>query len=483
MDYDNRIRPVNVRARSRRAGFRAAGAGYVSQSLMRFKVHTDNHGVGYMRLGLSETPDGSDSSLVDSFVYRNKIDDLSIKMNISSDLATIEVVDLFMEMRDEIQPGQVFEKSEMDKFRGRVDLQSMICNKIGYNHSSEWYGATLRNVFHKHSPLIHYTEPCLFDFIGNEIEITETNRLLHYMSTPEDVNNVRHSDRITVYSLGIKITFFCMTTSSRTRTDLAVNLNTSSSQDLSQAVHHLRMADKVTIGQGRSERVVPFVIENMDLDDGTVVMHLFKSEQGVGLVDWMEYCVDQLDGLLKSLLNTLTTERDTAYYSRGLGGSFPANFFRSLRGTIAAYVNEPWETIARFSNSVDIRSILIAYTTSPNISSLPMREALSFGNNVRNVEMFIKHLLRLCMKFDTFYDVINFNATDRNVYDKQRQLRVLDVLEMISKGSYNKYVDLQDDSIFQLMRKIKRKEENATLETERYITESVTKISTFLNDE
>jgi hypothetical protein len=68
MDYDNRIRPVNVRARSRRAGFRAAGAGYVSQSLMRFKVHNDNHGVGYMRLGLIEGYDESDSSLLYSIV-------------------------------------------------------------------------------------------------------------------------------------------------------------------------------------------------------------------------------------------------------------------------------------------------------------------------------------------------------------------------------------------------------------------------------
>ena len=101
-----------------------------------------------------------------------------------------------------------------------------------------------------------------------------------------------------------------------------------------------------------------------------------------------------------------------------------------------------------------------------------MREALSFGNNVRNVEMFIKHLLRLCMKFDTFYDVINFNTTDRNVYDRQRQLRVLDVLEMVGTSTYIKYVDLQDDSIFQLMRKIKRKEENAILETEQYILRS-----------
>jgi hypothetical protein len=358
--------PLTLRIGARqRDGFRNAKASYILKSLSR-------DAIGSYKLKV----DGAE----EMDIRVRKRDVLATRMNIPAVVMEQEVQALIQETGYYITPGRI-NVVEMDKHRGRMDIQSMIATKLGMDTDSAIYTSLLMNTgFSSSNPVIKYTSPMNVMEKPYGYLVQEDKRHMHYLTEPGDVHKVKENLRIDIKSRHGAIRMYASATNRGFQIDMSGYIDPTSDH-FPGILSILEEIEGVTYGD--DEHIVPFVLENRGLNLGSFVLHLFPGRSGEALVNWMDWCLFYLRGMLASLLNTLLTVPDMeAFYSPKLGGQAAVNMIGSLKGTIGALSGDTHasripdgamllELMHALKNSVDDeitdKRVSRVFTTAPNL--------------------------------------------------------------------------------------------------------------------
>jgi hypothetical protein len=344
----------------------------------------------------------------------------------------VEIAQLFYEMNHMILPNSL-NTAEIKKAKGSIDLRSVICQKLSqdptrYEYTDEpgnpTYNEILMNVYNKNRRFVTYTGPSRIIKLNDGMYVSEDgNRLLNYLYTPLDVSNIIPKMKFKLHNEKDYILINCSATKTLNELSIAFNIDMAD-ENAPELIDKLKTTNFVTYGDGNI--VAPFVIENVGLADGTIVVHVFHNNDGTALINWMKYCTFMFIRMFWSIVNTLRTQ-DEAYYSPGLGGQFPVDFFRALRGTIEA-INDNVRP-DRISINYLMTDLLMAYSKTHDGKLLPRRIGNVFGS-YSNLEMFLIHFITLIGCFEDFHKIAQYNKKPR-----EEKIKIGDMLMNLMKDS------------------------------------------------
>jgi hypothetical protein len=281
------------------------------------------------------------------------------------------------------------------------------------------------NVYNKHRRYVTYTRPLnIIKVIDGMYVSDDKTRLLNYLYTSSDVSNIIPKMRFRLHNKEDYILINCSATRTSTKLSIAFNVDMVD-EHAPEFIDKLKTTDFVTYGDDNI--VVPFIIENVGLADGTVVMHVFYSNDGTALINWMKYCTFMFIRMFYSVVNTLRIEEE-AYYSPGLGGQFPVDLFRALRGTIEA-INDNIQNLDRISITTSMTELLITYSNSSNNTLKPGRIGNVFAS-YSNLEMFLIHFITLLGCFEEFHKIAQYNKKT-----KEEKVKIGDMLMNLMEDS------------------------------------------------
>uniref|UniRef100_A0A2V0RAB7 Uncharacterized protein n=1 Tax=viral metagenome TaxID=1070528 RepID=A0A2V0RAB7_9ZZZZ len=407
------IYDLRVIERTKRDGFRAATAGYLIKVLSQ---------------ALNVDVDGVSSN--------ERLDGLADRMGVTVHVLKGELRKINEAMRDRVTPGEIYDFSELRKHKGRIDLQSLLCNGLYHNADITRYEIYLSYIMPANSDRIIYS---------TDIPITEHNgsltinaqhggrQLIHYASTVSDIMTMfkytkfrlHSNDKVLVIDgVGVESNANGMMT-------LAINVDTTQHAKFEEVLRLLMTADYVTYSY---DKVAPFIIERTGLDQGTIVMHVFPQDDGSALTRWMNHCEKSLKRMLVSILTTLK-DRSEAYSAKGLGGQFPLDFYGVLRGTLDNL--DPTKspnssTSYHISDRVIIGELFQAYINGVTTGRMSDRMAIAFqclkarntSDTLIHLKGFIISYISFATLFQLYDNIMTFNKDVNGVKDAIKQQSV-----------------------------------------------------------
>uniref|UniRef100_A0A2V0RC09 Uncharacterized protein n=1 Tax=viral metagenome TaxID=1070528 RepID=A0A2V0RC09_9ZZZZ len=482
--------------RAFRPGFRAAIPGYVLRSL--YSVSSGE---------LTSVRDDAGGKTVDTI----KVSDFADRLGISVTLLRNELAQIVTALSQNVFPGEIMRPTEFDMHKGAFDLQSLICYKLSLNDvgSSDVYDSLLSHILSRFDHEVKYTNPAKIERISDRfIQIMEDGApILHYMNTPNDTMNrlgVGPSDFMTKFKIisGFKaIVINASSTSENGKIHIALNLNDRHEQ-FQDVVEILQNADYAMDGNGT---VYPFVIESVNLENGTLIIHLFSEYQGKpALTRWMEHCDVSFHRVMISILSTLWNNSE-AYYASGLGGQFPKSFFRILHGTYFMY-NETIHLDSdndanRITRDDDpkqtLRAIMLDYSKAHATGILNDATRKAFGvtkgkevtsADLNGIRLFIKHFFTFLMRFSAFIDIKNFNLPDKEIIKSGGSMFVLDMKrrERATNHIINHNIDPQffnkncENKAEAIVRRLESRIQDDVVNEMRHASAMIKKVETFL---
>uniref|UniRef100_A0A2V0R990 Uncharacterized protein n=1 Tax=viral metagenome TaxID=1070528 RepID=A0A2V0R990_9ZZZZ len=395
---------INVKPRKRN-GFRNASAPFMLKCLSKETIS---------RLRKSEVGQGVEPATP---TMARRRDQLANDIGISPELMEQEIGKLFYELNNEIHPG-VLNESEISKSKGAFDLRSVICEKLAEDASKPVlteddrletiaYHTILIRIYEKTNPTVKYTDSSKIIKHGDGMLVFGGTRLLNYLYVPGDVRRIYDNVKFKLHNKDDAVILSSSVTMSSDRMTMAINVDVSN-EHTHDLISKIRMTNYITYGDRNV--VAPFIIESMGLDRGTIVIHLFTNSIGEALTHWMDDCTRLFLRMFASVVNTLKTqENGEAYYSPGLGGQLPIDFFRALRGTIEA-INDNGN-IERISISTVVYELFSAYAASTD-GTLSNRRLRSVFGGFQHLESFLKSFITLFGCFDRFNRIASYNKLD-----------------------------------------------------------------------
>uniref|UniRef100_A0A2V0RAB6 Uncharacterized protein n=1 Tax=viral metagenome TaxID=1070528 RepID=A0A2V0RAB6_9ZZZZ len=388
--------PLDIRISARqRDGFRSSSAPWILQGMPRkiLKMATEDEVPEdieeYMKIGDQET----------------RRDELARRMGVSGNVIWSELNDLIYDMNERIHPGTL-DLSEIRKVKGKIDLQSVVCTILANKKIGMQYFQVLDKVYQPKNTTVTYTKPSSVYLDHNSrLQIVSGTRLLDYLTTPSDLTNVIDNFKLRLHVKDKAMILLSRATVRKGRIDIALNLSPDDDKFL-DAIEHISSTDHITYGQDNI--IAPFVIESMGIDNGTIVIHIFSDVDGSALEQWMAWCSEMFQRMLYSVISTLR-DGSQAYYSPGLGGQFPIQFFRAFKGTVAALNREV--NFDRIPDKLAIEELLHAYARSKKDRIMDERLDKVFGNT-SNLESFLTHFLIFVQSFIMFNKIATYNERD-----------------------------------------------------------------------
>jgi hypothetical protein len=196
--------------------------------------------------------------------------------------------------------------------------------------------------------------------------------------------------------------------------------------------------------------IVPFVIENEGLDDGTLIIHVFfdNDSNSKALHVWMDYCFDLLKNMYRSLLRTISDNQDEAFYAANLGGQFPVDMFRSLRGTLSALSGERFTAIPIHEHFKDMLLELTRGLDAFNASTTMVSKAFGSYHNLRAFHENLFAMLSMIMDFN---DLVTY----RKMTDKEKREATSDMILYIKNSHPNeilgRYREMADNDVSEMI--------------------------------
>jgi hypothetical protein len=416
---------LRVIERAKRDGFRAASAGYL------IKLITQALGVN--------TDDIQDDERLES---------LSKRMGVTRRVLVEELKKINEAVKDRVSPGEVYDYKELRRHKGRIDLQSLLCNGLYNGVEVYHYENYLSYIMPPNSDRIVYTTDIPITISGDVFTINSQHNgryHIHYASKVSDTKRMFNYTKFRLHSGSQTVVIDGIGVESIDNGMMTLALNIDMSQhDKFSTVHNLLMsANYVTYSY---DKVAPFIIERAGLDQGTLIMHVFPHSDGTALTKWMQHCETSLERMLISILNTLKTKGE-AYSSKGLGGQFPIDFYGVLRGTLDALDparSSNSNTSRRIPDRVVIDELFKGYINGVRTGVVSERIRIAFGclktrnkpHNLINLQLFIKSYLSFAGLFQYYDDIMTFNKDVNGVKDVAKQSRVTEqLLSFIDKGS------------------------------------------------
>jgi hypothetical protein len=487
---------ISLIERAFRPGFRAATPGYVLRSL--YSVNSGE---------LTSVRDDAGNKAVDTI----KMSDFASRLGISVTLLRDELAHVVSALSQTVFPGEIMRPTEFDMHKGAFDLQSLICYKLslGDAGSADVYESLLSHLLIRFDTGVNYTHPAKIERINDRfIRLTEDGPpILYYMNTPNDIMN-RHGVGPSTFMTKFKIisgfkavVINASSTSENGRIHIALNLNDSHGQ-FQDVVEILQNADYAMDGNGA---VYPFVIESVNLENGTLIIHLFSDHRGKpALTRWMEHCDVSFDRVMISILSTLWSNSE-AYYASGLGGQFPKSFFRILHGTYLMYsetIHLDSDNDARRITKNDdakqtLRAIMLDYSRAHATGILNDSTRKAFGvttgkevtsTDLHGIRVFIKHFFTFLMRFSAFLDIKNFNVPDKEIIKDGNSMFILDMKRR--ERATNHIINHNNDPQFfnkscenkaeAIVRRLESKVLDDVVSEMKHASEMIKKVVTFL---
>jgi hypothetical protein len=443
---------AQLRIRSKpREGFRKASAAYVLKEL------------SYQ----SSKPEGE---------IQARINDLAARMSVSSSELQSEINEaLLPALRNLIAPGEGYPEAEFDKHKGKFDLQSLLCNVMPFGSIVDrltLYENTLSHVLKRRINVVHYmgTSKEDEDVIVNKdnqlnalIHEKEKSRKLYYMTTindkiiESDVLRIKSTDNreVVPYDV-IKLNGTSTTSFTQVgkRVTFTINLNQEQVDEkrytpdvnFNDMIMSLEKCTSIEIFRDNKYVIVPFVIENEGLNDGTLIIHVFfdNDSNSKALQVWMDYCFDLLKNMYKSLLRTISDNQDEAFYAANLGGQFPVDMFRSLRGTLSALSGERFTAMPIHEHFKDMLLELTRGLDAFNSSTTMISKAFGSYHNLRAFHENLFAMLSMIMDFN---DLVTY----RKMTDKEKREATSDMILYIKNSHPNeilgRYREMADNDV------------------------------------
>jgi hypothetical protein len=424
--------PLDFRVSSRpRDGFRSASAPYILKGLSKESIS---------RLSIDDKHIESELNDAD-FIARR--DELARRMKISPDMMKSELGDLFYELNELIHPGTL-DLTELKKSKGKIDLQSIICAKLSHEQHDLSYHNILFDVYNSRDPTVKYTKPSLLHRDHNKrLQVIEGPRMLDYMYEPSDVSRITVPIKFRLHNEDDAIILISTATMKEEHMTVAINVDVEGDH-ISELMHGIKTTTHITYGANNV--VAPFVIESMGLESGTIVMHVFHKMDGSAMASWMKWCSEMFERMLSSIVNTLRSSTQ-AYFAPGLGGQLPVDFFRALRGTIAAINDE--KHMERVTDRVIIGELIMAYAKASGEKIHDKRMERVFVSS-SHLKEFLKSFLIFVKSFDAFNKIAQYNKRDdRGAFKPtSERLEISNMVMRLNKDSVGMSSMLASNSAF-----------------------------------
>jgi hypothetical protein len=414
------IADLRVIERTKRDGFRSATAGYLIKAFRYAFPINDN---------------------VESNV---RIIELANRIGISERKLLGELRKLNDAFGDRVSPGEIYDPQEIRKFKGRIDLQSLLCNALYKESTVHDYEKYLSYITPSNSSRVIYTSDIPITMYNDALTINAQHFGEYYLYYATKISDVRAMYAITKFRLHsgektLVIDGVGVESSDKGMITLALNIDMSNNELYNDAVMMLKTATYVTYHHGQA---APFIIERSGIDEGTLIMHVFHETGGTALTQWMSHCETSLKRMLMSILNTLLTTNE-AYSGKGLGGQFPIDFYSVLRGTLDQLdpdKNPNPKAAYRISDEVVIDELFNAYINGMTTGVVAKRVAIAFGclktrnkpHNLKNLRDFIHSYLTFAMLFEVYDKIMMYNKDIDGVKNIDRQKQVTMLLESFS---------------------------------------------------
>jgi hypothetical protein len=382
-------------------------------------------------------------------------------MSVSSSELQSEINEaLLPALRNLIAPGEGYPEAEFDKHKGKFDLQSLLCNVMPFGSISDrltLYENTLSHVLKRRNNVVHYmgTSEEIEDVIVNKdtqlnAAIFERSRKMYYMTTLNDriiegdVLRIRSTDNReevpydVIKLIGTSTTSF---TQLGKRVTFTINLNQEQVDEkrynpdinFHDLIVSLEKCTSIEVFRDNGYVIVPFVIENEGLDDGTLIIHVFfdNESNSKALHVWMDYCFNLVKNMYKSLLRTIIDKNDEAFYAVNLGGQFPVDMFRSLRGTLSALSNERFTAIPIQEY---FRDMFLELSRGLNVFDASTTMVSKAFGSYHNLVAFHENLFAMLSMIMDFNDLVTYRKT----VDKEKKKATSNMILYVKDSSPDK---------------------------------------------